>query len=153
MKDMVNLRNVINYIKSYSQLPKTCIDAIADQVYDYATCNLPVVVREELQDDLLLSVKSSSNSIIIDHKLRSRLANNSFIVQDMEDRKEKNGKEYELLKLLRKHVNHPGILVDAQPSITNEIAIEDIDIPQAGVPDLPTFRNVEKTNTPIKYPE
>lgn len=153
MKDMVNLRNIINYIRCYSQLPKTCIDAIADQVYDIASCNLPVVVREELQDDLLLSIKPSSSSIIIDHKSRSRLANNSFIVQDMEDRKEKNDKEYELLKLLRKHANHPGIIVDAQPSITNEIAIEDIDIPQAGVPDLPTFRNVEKTNTPIRYPE
>ncbi|RLV83600.1 Pre-mRNA-processing factor 39 [Meyerozyma sp. JA9] len=153
MKDMVNLRNIINYIKSYSQLPQTCIDALADQVYDIASGNLPVVVREELQDDLLLSVKNSSRSIIMDHKLRSRLAHNSFIVQDMEERKEKNGNQYELLKLLRKHANHPGILVDAQPSITNEIAIEEIDIPQAGVPDLPTFRNVEKTNTPIRYPE
>lgn len=153
MRDMINLKNIVYYINNYTQLAHTTIKAINDLVHDIASSNLPLVVKEGLQEDLLLSTKKNSfNSVVIDGLQQMRLTNNNYYIQDSDDRKDKANKNEELLVLLRKHANHPGVLLEAQPQITNAIAIEDINLSQAETPDLPTFRNVEKTNAPVKYP-
>lgn len=151
MRDMVNLKNVLNCIRSSSQLSQTVVTALEDTVYDIASANLPEVIRHGIQDDLLLAYKHGNpSSLIIDHSARRRYAATNYAVQDM-DKKDKNT-EFEFLRLLRLHADHPGVFTDAQPTITNSIAIEEMDIFSASMPDLPTFRNVERSHS-LRYPE
>lgn len=168
-KNLVNLKRIIDHIKLASALPKIAVDAFIDMYYEFVCANLHAAIAckgEKIQDILLTVDIEKSESLVTNVSARKRLAANNSTIQELEEQRLQKAnpnhytpssfnKEDELLKISRKHLGHPGIFVDTAPEITNSvlgkwISLADDDIE---VPPLPIFKNVEKTNTPVIYPD
>ncbi|KAG2733691.1 hypothetical protein G9P44_003216 [Scheffersomyces stipitis] len=163
-----NLRMIINYVKTETQLPKAIVDAFITIEYDIIGANLDSAVEQHRAgvprsslEDLIKNDMETSLSLIHNASARKRLANSNYIVKDAEDLKSAHktnfNREAELLKITRKHIGHPGILIEAIPDITNKFMKEGNDVSlldsKLVVPSFPTFKNAEKANASINYPK
>lgn len=158
-----NLRNIIQFVKSSTSLSKSVIDSILDVNYDIISANYAYTLQEKditskSDDSLILLDNNKSNSIAINNSAKERLARGNYIIKGAAKANMSiNEKVDELIKLSRKHSDHPGIFVEATPQITNSIlndykykSLNDEKVKQ---PALPSFKNVEKASLPIQYPK
>lgn len=171
--NMVNLKKIIKHIQYNTQLPKAILDSFIDLNYEIVSANLSEIFDNNANtgrsdDTLIMYDNDISESLIVNSSGRKRLSNNNYIIQELEEaklaksqNKYESGqplvnREEELLKIIRKHADHPGILVDHTPEISNKIMNEgnwvSLDKDVVDVPNFPTFKNVEKASLPIVYP-
>lgn len=159
-----NLKNVIGHIKTHTALPKVVVDALLDINYELVSANLATLFRDNeisyIYESLVLCDNDQAESLVINALARRRLANNSYVVQELADAKfaRKQGsfatREEELMRILKKHAAHPGIMVEAAPEITNTLIGANILLNDGvlEVPPLATFKNVEKAGNTVSYP-
>lgn len=154
-------------------MPKAILDSFIDLNYEIVSANLSEIFDNNANtgrsdDTLIMYDNDISESLIVNSSGRKRLSNNNYIIQELEEaklaksqNKYESGqplvnREEELLKIIRKHADHPGILVDHTPEISNKIMNEgnwvSLDKDVVDVPNFPTFKNVEKASLPIVYP-
>lgn len=162
--NFVNLKSIMAHIKTHTALPKMVVDAFIDINHELVSANLATLLEENdisyIYESLVLCDNDKAESLILNAYARKRLANNNYIVQELEEAKLAKqrqgvfpsiGREEELMRVLKKHADHPGIMVDAAPEITNTLIgvftlLEGDDVE---VPPLPTFKNVEKASNPV----
>lgn len=171
--NMINLKRIVRYVQYNTQLPKSVLDGIVDLNYDIVSANVSEILDSTANtgrsdDTLIMYDNDVSESLIVNSSARKRLANNNYLIQELEEmkiaksqNKYESGqplvnREEELLKIIRKHADHPGIIVDHTPEISNKIMSEgnwiSLDKDFVEVPNFPTFKNVEKASLPITYP-
>ncbi|KAK6457717.1 pre-mRNA splicing factor [Scheffersomyces xylosifermentans] len=168
--NIVNLRFVVGYVKSRTMLPKSVVDSFLEIEYDVVSANLDSSYEDSRNDTGLTKIlvnKDSeiSSSIVHNSSARKRLANSNYKIRNLEAAKAKLAnasktpvlnREEELLRILRTHVAHPGIFVEAIPDVTNKFMNEGngISLTKSKIvlPPFPTFKNVEKASAAITYP-
>lgn len=164
--NLKNLKNLIDYIKENVNLPKIIIDSFVDLYYDLVTSNMPLAIQSqsEIKRSIIRRDVDRSNSFFINQSMRKRLSKHNCHIKELEEVRLSRSQNFtsvnlgdEFLKMAKKHINHPGILVEALPEITN-LVLEDDRLNFSGpskltMPPLPTFKNVEKASLPINYPE
>lgn len=162
--NIVNLRTVVSHIKQKTALPKQAVDAFIDIYYEVTCANMAEAISLRSQDDFLDILVThgieKSDDLEINTSARKRLAWNNYMLQDLVDQRGKGihfgTKEEELMNMRLRHLDHPGIFVDAVPEFTNSmfggewVSLLDDNV---RVPPLPTVKNVEKANASIKYPD
>lgn len=140
----------MHIVKTKSKFLKVFIDSLIEIEYDIISANYLLCDRAD--DTLILKDIEVSTSLSMNKAWRSRLASVNFQIQDLGSSKPKFNQDDELLKLLRKRVGHAGVTVETTPEITNTLfdnhGWKDLN----EIPHLPTFKNVERANTPITYP-
>lgn len=163
--NLLNAKNIVQYIKTSTSLPKSVMDALIDLNHDIISANFSLSLQQlgRPDDSLILYDNDISNSITINRSGRERVASNNYLIQDLEQTKLSKGsrqyrdKSEELLRLARKHADHPGIMIESTPNITNNIMNDgnwiSLDSTETSVPPLPLFKNVEKASLPIPYPK
>ncbi|CUM63772.1 uncharacterized protein PRCAT00001356001 [Priceomyces carsonii] len=163
-RSMINLIRIVTYMSCNTQLPKVMIDALIDLSYDILLPNLAdaLEMTPETREFLLYMDASKSNSLFINSYLRRRMSKFNFYLGDVDDKRITSSKhrsvlrEENLLKLAKKHFDHPGIITEAVPEVTNSIMNDKVKYPlessRLEIPPLPTFKNVEKASLPINYP-
>lgn len=155
-KNLINLRSILNHIKTATALPKIAVDAFLDIYYDITCSNLATCMalptRENLLDILVTRDAEKSEDLFINESARARLAHNNYLLRD----KGHHSREDQLMAMRLKHLDHPGVFVDAVPEITNSIMDREwvslLDKNIEALP-LPIFKNVDKANAPINYDE
>lgn len=171
--NVLNLRKIMKTIQNNTQLPKSIIDGFTDLNYDIVTANLSTILDNnantgKIDDTLIMYDNDLSDSLVVNSSARKRLSNNNYLIQELEDAKIAKSqsryepgqplvnREEELLKIVRKHADHPGIVVDHTPEISNKLMNDGNWISLEGdaieVPNFPTFKNVEKASLPMVYP-
>ncbi|KAK6464268.1 hypothetical protein DFJ63DRAFT_333843 [Scheffersomyces coipomensis] len=160
--NITNLNAVMKHVKTETQLPKNAVDALIDIHYDIVNANL--VDLYDTHDTSLLIQKDleTSDSPVQNSSLHTRLANNNYIIREVEEGKGSRGKnsastsnrEDLILKSFKSQNGHPGIIIEARPEITNRIMNPGnwISLVKPDVPPFPVFKNVEKANMPVNYP-
>lgn len=163
--NLINLRTIITHIKQKTALPKQAVDAFIDIYYEVTCANMAEATLLKSQDDYLdIIVKheiEKSDDLVINSSARKRLAWNNYMLQDLGEQRGKGSllgtKEDELMNMRFRHLGHPGIFRDSVPEFTNSmfasgewVSLLDDDI---NAPPLPTFKNVDKANASIKYPD
>lgn len=158
-KNLTNLRSIVTYVKTATALPKMAIDAFLDIYYELTCTNLAQAISllgKENYLDILVNIDAEkSDDLYVNKGARARLARNNYLILD---NKLGHGqtKEDALMRMRAKHVSHPGVFVDAKPEITNRlmdgewISLLDEDVEP---PVLPTFRNLDKANASVNYPD
>ncbi|KAF8005056.1 hypothetical protein HF325_000513 [Metschnikowia pulcherrima] len=149
-RNLVNLRNVIEYIKTSTALPKLAVDAFLDIYYEITCANLAhakLLLGKENYLDILVTINAEkSDDFFVNKSARARLAKHNYLLLDL-----KPGpslpKEDALMKLRLKHLPHPGVPVEQKPDLRTRlmdgewISLLDDDIEP---PLLPTFKHLEK---------
>lgn len=146
-----NLERIMNYVKTQSSLPKAAVDALVARHYDIVQANLTAVLQQTGSCAAILSAGAdTSNSIAVNTAAQRRLAANSHVIHNLEQRFPID-KHAETTKLLRTHAGHPGVYVKQRPAIAHGV---DFGVDLRGdvaPPALPSFRNVERANAPPSY--
>lgn len=171
--NMINLKKIVRHIQYNTQLPKSILDSLIDLNYDIVSSNVSEIFDTNANtgrsdDTLIMYDNDVSESLIVNSSARKRLSNNNYLIQELEEmkiaksqNKYESGqplvnREEELLKIIRKHAEHPGIIVDHTPEISNKIMSQgnwiSLDKDVVEVPNFPTFKNVEKASLPVVYP-
>lgn len=172
--NMANLRVIIRYIKENTQLPKTAIDGILSLHYDILSANSAEALKLNSntvrnENSLIHLDNDISNSLVLNASARRRLSKHNYAIhisdQDKNARQQPRGlnkgksgsnRDEDLLKLAKRHSDHPGILNEHAPEITNSLLRQDhfvkLNDPNITVPPFPTFKNVEKASVPVSYP-
>lgn len=155
----LNLQKIINYVKTNLLLPKTTIDALLQINYDIINANYKEVIELIPDDTTLINFDNETcNSITQNKSLLTRLAKNNSIMQHkLKGNKNPNFRiEDEYVKLIKKQSDLPGVIAEDKPEITNKLMNDEnyVSLLQDNieVPRLPAFKNVEKANAPIPYP-
>lgn len=164
-KNLVNLRAVVNHIKSATSLPKRAVDYFIDIYYEITCANLAMATALRQNDDyldiLITRDNEKSETLKANLSARQRLANNNHMIQEYEELSKggfhlPNGKQDLLMSMRLRQLGHPGIFVDTKPEITNRIVdsgwtslLDDKPI----IPPLPNARFVDKASAPINYPD
>lgn len=159
-----NARFIINYILHHTQLPKAIIDHFVEWNYEVSSANLiPILSDNDGSSDPMLITRDLdiANSVYYNKSSWKRLARNNTLVREGESKqKQQHGgwkKEEELVRVLSRHIGHPGIMVDATPDITNKFMNDgnevDLTNDNLEVPPLPSFKNVERASLAINYPK
>lgn len=164
-QNLINLRTVISHIKHKTALPKQAVDAFIDIYYEFTCANMAEAISLRSQDDFLDILVNhdieKSDDLVINTSARRRLARNNFMLQDIGEQRGKGvhfgSNEEELMNMRLRHLDHPGIFVDCVPEFTNSmfatgewVSLLDKNV---SAPPLPTFKNVDKANASIKYPD
>lgn len=156
-----NLRHVIKFVKTMTNLPKSSVDALTDLAYDIYTSNYDAVLASgQVDDTVVRHWNDIDNSLSINTDALARLSENNYLVDDIASSQSKRpvrfNREEELKRIHKLHVSHPGIIVDKSPSVVNSLVfdnfislLDDKLLP----PPVPIFRNVEKANQSIEYPK
>lgn len=165
--NFLNAKNIIEYIKTSTSLPKSVVDSLVDLNFDIISANFGASLKQlgRPDDSLIFYDNDISNSLTINKSARERVAANNYVIQDLEESKLARGsrqysqvdKKEEVIRLAKKHADHPGIIVESTPEITNKIMNEgnwiSLDSHKTVIPPLPSFKNVEKASLPIPYPK
>lgn len=163
--NMTNLKRIISFMKSYSSLPKSVVDALLDLNYEIISANYAQTLKESngFPEESIISYNCDiSNSLVMNKSAGERIIhNNHFIHSDIETRLSRGRQQTpldtkeSLLRLARKQADSPGLFRDFTPEITNKI--EDKWIPlntsEIETPPLPTFKNVEKAASSFTHPK
>ncbi|KAM9894483.1 hypothetical protein OXX79_008674 [Metschnikowia pulcherrima] len=158
-RNLVNLRNVIEYIKTSTALPKLAVDAFLDIYYEITCANLAhakLLSGKENYLDILVTINAEkSDDLFVNKSARARLAKHNYLLSDS-----KPGpnlpREDALMKMRLNHLPHPGVPIEQKPDLRTRlmdgewISLLDDDIEP---PLLPTFKHLEMANAPISYPE
>ena len=162
--NLINLRTIFSFIKTKSSLPKQAVDAFVDIYYDIICANMAEALclrsRDDFLDILINRDIEKSDDLVVNVSARKRLARNNYMLRDAGDPRGKANlqhllKEEELMNMRLKHLDHPGIFVDAAPEFTNSmfdrkewVSLLDTNLT---APPLPQTKNVEKANANIRY--
>lgn len=164
-KNLVNLRAVVNHIKTATTLPKKAVDYFIDIYYEITCANLAMATDLRKNDDyldiLVTRGNETSDNLGVNRFARQRLAENNYMIQEYEELP-KGGfslpieKQNLLMSMRLRHLDHAGIFVDTKPEITKRIidggwiSLLDDD---PTIPPLSGTLFVDKINAPINYPD
>ncbi|KAI3405765.2 PRP39 [Candida oxycetoniae] len=154
-----NLKTVYNFIKTEAQLPKALVDAFSDWYYDFASANVKGLLdlnKGHSDRTMILKDLNQSNSIFYNKSLRNRQSKNNYRIKLSKTRTE-NGMDQAVLDYFASQAGHPGAFHDGTPEITNNFMTEsnfiDLAKKDVPVPTYPTFKNVEKAASAVRYLE
>ncbi|KAG7194652.1 uncharacterized protein KQ657_004328 [Scheffersomyces spartinae] len=163
-----NLRSIIKFIKTKTNLPKSSVDALTDLVYDIYTSNYDAVLAVgQIDDTVVRHWNDVDNSLSINTDAFLRFSENNYLVDDIVSSKRppvRLSKEEELKRLYKLNIGNPGIMVDKSPNVVNSLIFDGKHISLVDIgdgnnteklvpPETPMFRNVEKANQAIEYPK
>lgn len=163
-KNLVNLRMIVHYIKTATNLPKKAVDAFIDIYYEITCANIAQAVslsHTENYLDILVSKEAEKSTSLGPNKLaRTRLAAHNHFIQGIEDQTRKHlsplEKEKILMDMRLRQLPHPGIFVDQKPEVVNSVLkngwvslLDD----NLEMPAHPITKNIDKANAPINYPD
>lgn len=164
-KNLVNLRAIVNHIKTATSLPKKAVDYFIDTYYEITCANLAMATALRKNDDyldiLVTRGNDTSDNLGVNRSARQRLAENNYMIQEYEELP-KGGfrlpveKQNLLMSMRLRHLDHAGIFVDTKPEITKRIIdggwISLLD-DNPTIPPLSGTLFVDKINAPINYPD
>lgn len=170
--NLVNLRSIINIIKEKTALPQRAVEGFLEIYHEIVLKNLKTAILlkgpngEDLHDTLINLGLEKSRSLSTNKSAAKRMAAHNAHIKDLEDlKKSRNSsshyspslvdREKEFQKYVKSHVFHPGIfreLPEQTPPATEAKFISLLD-DNVRVPEFPTFKNLDKANGPVHYPE
>ncbi|WPK25550.1 hypothetical protein PUMCH_002870 [Australozyma saopauloensis] len=153
MKNFVNLGHIVNYLKENTALPKQSVDAFIELQHAFVCCNLTKAMSspesKHLLSPLINTHRDTSEDLFVNSSARKRLSKNH--VESRNNLTAQKGSIFS--QTLKKQLGHPGVVREYSPEITNSwierdwILLSDVD----KIPPLPTFRLVDKANSPLIY--
>ncbi|KAF3987619.1 hypothetical protein FT663_04381 [Candidozyma haemuli var. vulneris] len=169
--NLVNLRSVLNYINEESALPQRAVDAFAEIYHEIILKNLKLAMLlkgpngEDLHDTLTNFDLGKSHSLW-DTPEAKRMAKNNAHIRDMEEqRSSKNtsnhyspssfDRQKEFQKFIKNYSFNPGIFQELPEQNHPEKEFEFVSLVDDDIklPELPTYKNLDKLNGPIQYPD
>lgn len=154
--NLLNIKTIMSRIETCTELPKLAIDCFLDMQYEATCANLPQAFaspeKDALLEILVLLHAKKSDDLVVNASARARLA----ALSTVEPESRSVDRATSLMNLRSKHLAHPGIFVHRTPEVTNclldkeWISLLEDDLK---VPSLPVFRNLDKANAPVTYPD
>ncbi|KAI5963316.1 PRP39 [Candida pseudojiufengensis] len=158
-KNLENLKLIYNVIINESNLTKSQLDIFIDWYYDISCANINEILNlngMKSDDTLILKDLNLSNSLFYNKLIRKHQEKFNYKISNTKKNNNKFENEDPYLSYLSKQAGHPGILIESNPEITNKFTKKNnwIDLTKRDLqtPSYPTYKGVEKAQSPIKYP-
>lgn len=129
-KNFINLNKLINYVKRNTNLPKVVINQFLTLQYNLYTNNYKQF-KVQVDDETIVKY---------DLNLSTSIQNKDYWLSNQKSNRD-----------LKLQFDNPGFVLDNKPEITNRIT--NFSIFDEDITTMATFKNVEKANMPIPYPE
>ncbi|EGV60803.1 pre-mRNA splicing factor [Yamadazyma tenuis] len=133
MFNFSHLHQIIKYIQKETTLSKIVVNKFLNFQYNLYTSNYKRF-KADVDDDSIIRYQNNLSLNPTDNKYL--LASYGKSIRDIKDQFE-----------------HPGIVIDNKPDITNKLMNQNFDLFSDEFPYPATFKNIEKANAPIPFPQ
>lgn len=132
MFNFKNLHQIIEFVKAKTTLPVHVINSFLSLQYNLYTANF-AKFKSEVDSDAIINYHND---------ISTSLVRNTQLLKSHQ----------KTIRELKSQFEHPGIIVDNKPDISNTLLRQNFDIFSDEIP-YPAITRTDRANTPIPYPE